>query len=171
MQIELKNLQRQLGITFVFVTHDQGEALSMADRVAVFNQGRIEQLDTPRTLYTKPATAFVARFVGSANVAESELARRLIGKPQPFAIRAENMRVQRAGDAIADGLLRCDGTLVDIQYHGAVSRCHVQLASGEMFAAAIAERESQGHPAIGAAVTLVWSVNDTVPLASAASQP
>ena len=73
MQIELKNLQRRLGITFVFVTHDQGEALSMADRVAVFNHGRIEQLDTPRELYTRPATAFVARFVGSANVVDGRI--------------------------------------------------------------------------------------------------
>ena len=70
MQIELKSLQQKLGITFVYVTHDQGEALSMADRVAVFNQGRIEQLAAPRELYTRPATAFVARFVGSANVAD-----------------------------------------------------------------------------------------------------
>ena len=68
MQAELKGLQQRLGITFVFVTHDQGEALSMADRVAVFSQGRIEQLDTPRELYNRPRTAFVASFVGSANV-------------------------------------------------------------------------------------------------------
>ena len=70
MQVELKGLQQRLGITFVFVTHDQGEALSMADRVAVFSQGRIEQLDTPRGLYTRPRTAFVANFVGSANVVD-----------------------------------------------------------------------------------------------------
>src|SRR4249920_1313271 len=69
MQIELKSLQKRLGITFVYVTHDQGEALSMADRVAVFNKGKIEQLAAPRELYTQPATAFVARFVGGANVA------------------------------------------------------------------------------------------------------
>ena len=68
MQVELKGLQQRLGITFVFVTHDQGEALSMADRVAVFSQGRIEQLDTPRGLYTRPRTAFVANFVGQSNL-------------------------------------------------------------------------------------------------------
>ena len=71
MQAELKSLQQRLGITFVFVTHDQGEALSMADRVAVFSQGRIEQLDTPRELYNRPRTAFVASFVGSANVIDA----------------------------------------------------------------------------------------------------
>ena len=74
MQIELKSLQKKLGITFVFVTHDQGEALSMADRVAVFNKGRIEQLAAPRELYLRPTTSFVARFVGSANVANAALA-------------------------------------------------------------------------------------------------
>jgi putative spermidine/putrescine transport system ATP-binding protein len=68
MQIELKSLQKKLGITFVYVTHDQGEALSMADRVAVFNRGRIDQLGAPRELYARPRTEFVARLVGSANV-------------------------------------------------------------------------------------------------------
>jgi putative spermidine/putrescine transport system permease protein len=92
MQIELKSLQRRLGITFVYVTHDQGEALSMADRVAVFNKGKIEQLAAPRELYTRPATSFVARFVGGANVANAELATTLAGRQtQPFAIRAENI--------------------------------------------------------------------------------
>jgi putative spermidine/putrescine transport system ATP-binding protein len=68
MQVELKSLQRQLGITFVYVTHDQGEALSMSDRVAVFNRGRIEQVDTPKELYMRPRTRFVADFVGASNV-------------------------------------------------------------------------------------------------------
>ena len=77
MQIELRNLQRRLGITFVYVTHDQGEALSMSDRVAVFNRGRIEQMASARELYTKPRTPFVARFVGGANVAEGEVAEKL----------------------------------------------------------------------------------------------
>src|SRR6185503_9852733 len=90
MQIELKSLQKKLGITFVYVTHDQGEALSMADRVAVFNKGRIEQLAAPRELYLRPATAFVARFVGSANVASVEMAAKFAGwGGQAFAIRAE----------------------------------------------------------------------------------
>ena len=84
MQTELKSLQQRLGITFVFVTHDQGEALIMANRVAVFNAGRIEQLDTPRALYTRPKTAFVAGFVGSANVVESDLAERLTGRAAGF---------------------------------------------------------------------------------------
>ncbi|VTR56731.1 Spermidine/putrescine import ATP-binding protein PotA [Serratia fonticola] len=73
MQGELKKLQRQLGITFIFVTHDQSEALSMSDRVAVFNNGRIEQVDAPRELYMRPRTPFVAEFVGTSNVVRSAL--------------------------------------------------------------------------------------------------
>ncbi|HMN43289.1 MAG TPA: ABC transporter ATP-binding protein [Povalibacter sp.] len=164
MQIELKNLQRQLAITFVFVTHDQGEALSMADRVAVFNHGRLEQLDSPRTLYTRPATEFVARFVGSANVAGRELARQLTGIAQPFAVRAEKIRIQPASRPPAPGAIHCDGKLVDIQYHGATSRCHVQLAGGEMFAASVSHQADLEHTAIGAPVTLHWSADDAVPL-------
>ena len=137
----------------------------MADRVAVFNQGRIEQLDTPRTLYTKPATAFVARFVGSANVAEGELAQRLSGRAQAFAIRAENIRVQAIAEHVPDNAQRCEGTLLDIQYHGAVSRCQVELPGGAVFAAAVAERGDNNHLSIGSQVRLVWSQQDAVALA------
>jgi putative spermidine/putrescine transport system ATP-binding protein len=91
MQSELKKLQRQLGITFIFVTHDQTEALSMSDRVAVFNKGRIEQVDTPRNLYMKPATTFVAEFVGTSNVIRGDLAPAQ-RHPQPFSIRPEHVR-------------------------------------------------------------------------------
>jgi ABC-type Fe3+/spermidine/putrescine transport system ATPase subunit len=76
MQFELKKLQQELGITFIFVTHDQGEALSMSDRVAVFNNGRIEQVDTPRDLYMRPRTPFVAGFVGTSNVFDAGLRRK-----------------------------------------------------------------------------------------------
>jgi putative spermidine/putrescine transport system ATP-binding protein len=158
MQIELKNLQRQLGITFVFVTHDQGEALSMADRVAVFNQGRIEQLATARELYTRPATAFVARFVGSANVVEGELARSLSGRDQPFAIRPENIRVTM-------------GHHLSAVYHGAMSRYQVQLESGATFAAAMSEHVPQKSATPGSAVTLAWSSADIVPLQPSETPP
>ncbi len=100
MQSELKGLQQRLGITFVFVTHDQGEALSMADRVAVFSQGRVEQLDTPRELYNRPQTAFVASFVGSANVVGRDAAQVLTGSGHAFAIRPELIELlaaRRAG--------------------------------------------------------------------------
>lgn len=167
MQIELKNLQRRLGITFVFVTHDQGEALSMADRVAVFNQGRIEQLDTPRGLYTRPATAFVARFVGSANVVEGELAQRLGSNAPAFAVRPENVRVQSPTQDVPAQSASCSGTVLDIQYHGAMSRWQVKLDSGELFAASFAEHNGNATHPIGSKVVLTWSRDDAVPLAVA----
>ena len=80
MQIELKEIQREVGITFVFVTHDQEEALTMSDRIAVFNEGRVEQLATPVELYERPSSAFVAGFVGTSNLLEGEVARGADGR-------------------------------------------------------------------------------------------
>jgi putative spermidine/putrescine transport system ATP-binding protein len=97
MQEELKLLQRQLGITFVFVTHDQGEALSMADRVAVFNEGRIAQVGTPQEIYERPATRFVANFVGSSNVLPPDLTARLAGQSRYASLRPENIRLVAKG--------------------------------------------------------------------------
>jgi putative spermidine/putrescine transport system ATP-binding protein len=164
MQTELKGLQQRLGITFVFVTHDQGEALSMADRVAVFNAGRIEQLDTPRALYTRPKTAFVAGFVGSANVVESALAGRLTGREQAFAIRPELIRILTDGTVPA-GYVSAEGVLEGILYHGASSRCHVRLDGGALLA--VAQPESGGGasvPAPGSRVRIAWPQASAVPL-------
>jgi putative spermidine/putrescine transport system ATP-binding protein len=162
MQIELKNLQRRLGITFVFVTHDQGEALSMADRVAVFNRGRIEQLDTPKVLYTRPATPFVAQFVGSANVVSGALAQRLTGSTQAFAVRAENIRVHAAIDSPTADCIRCTGQVIDVQYHGATSRTQVKLDSGELLTAASSDATML---APGTPVALEWPRDSIVELA------
>ena len=130
MQGELKKLQRQLGITFIFVTHDQTEALSMSDRVAVFNRGRIEQVDTPRNLYRQPATPFVAEFVGTSNVVRGELATLLNGSPAPFSIRPEHIRL---GDpATAGQHVQVSGLLHDIQYQGSATRYELQLDSGQL---------------------------------------
>ena len=155
MQTELKGLQQRLGITFVFVTHDQGEALSMADRVAVFSQGRIEQLDTPRALYARPRTAFVARFVGSANVIATELARRLTGRDAPFAIRPESIDIVAEGAALREGDVACDGVVVDVLYHGASSRCRVQIDDGTVLAVDRPEAAA-APPAAGSRVRLAW---------------
>ncbi|WP_417720838.1 ABC transporter ATP-binding protein [Salipiger sp.] len=97
MQDELKGLQRQLGITFVFVTHDQGEALSMADRVAVFDRGRIIQVGTPEDVYFRPEVPFVADFVGSSNVLPAPLVARLTGENRPAALRPERIRLAEQG--------------------------------------------------------------------------
>jgi putative spermidine/putrescine transport system ATP-binding protein len=129
MQSELKKLQRQLGITFIFVTHDQTEALSMSDRVAVFNQGRIEQIDTPRNLYMKPATTFVAEFVGTSNVVRGELAQALSGSPSPFSIRPEHIRF--ADGATVGRDIQVSGLLHDIQYQGSATRYELKLDNGQ----------------------------------------
>ncbi|HSO48366.1 MAG TPA: ABC transporter ATP-binding protein [Rhizobiaceae bacterium] len=100
MQEELKALQRQLGITFVFVTHDQGEALSMADRVAVFNDGKIMQVGTPAEIYRRPASRFVADFVGSSNVLPPQFVEKIAGARKWASLRPENIRlVEKGGHA------------------------------------------------------------------------
>ncbi|MCY1267486.1 Spermidine/putrescine import ATP-binding protein PotA [compost metagenome] len=161
MQVELKKLQRQLGITFIFVTHDQGEALSMSDRVAVFNKGRIEQVDTPRNLYMRPATRFVAEFVGTANVLRGDLARRLLGEQREFSLRPEHVRFGRAGE----GELEVSGTLFDVQYMGSNSRYEIELEDGGKLVAALpnSERE-EPRPQPGDPVTACWARSALVPL-------
>jgi putative spermidine/putrescine transport system ATP-binding protein len=156
MQIELKSLQKKLGITFVYVTHDQGEALSMADRVAVFNRGRIEQLAAPRELYARPRTEFVARFVGSANVANAALAQKLAGAAQSFAIRAENISVQPESAIATHGAMMASGSVVAVQYHGAVSRWQVQLDAGEVWSALVPDGRELNGLSVGSRVKLAW---------------
>jgi putative spermidine/putrescine transport system ATP-binding protein len=168
MQTELKALQHRLGITFVYVTHDQGEALSMADRVAVFRDGRVEQLDTPRGLYVRPRTAFVARFVGSANVVEPAAAQRITGTAQAFAIRPELIEVLGGEAPSPPGAVSCEGRLEDVQYHGATSRWQVRLDDGSLLAAVRPESAAAGPAAQpGGRVRLAWSRDSSVPLADA----
>ncbi|MDU9389616.1 ABC transporter ATP-binding protein [Pseudomonas sp. zfem002] len=144
MQSELKKLQRQLGITFIFVTHDQTEALSMSDRVAVFNRGRIEQVDTPRNLYMKPATTFVAEFVGTSNVLRGDLASQLAGNTQPFSIRPEHIRL---GEAAASGQVQISGVLHDIQYQGSATRYELKLDNGQLLNVSQANNQWQADVA------------------------
>jgi putative spermidine/putrescine transport system ATP-binding protein len=164
MQVELKTLQRRLGITFIYVTHDQGEALSMSDRVAVFHHGRVEQLDRPRDLYLRPRTTFVAGFVGTANILTGELARRFAAAaaaPAPAgAQRALAIRPERIGfGAPAPGQLGVAGKVVDVQFHGPTSRFEID-AGGARLAVTLANRSTEagaGQPRPGDAVELSWS--------------
>ena len=159
MQGELKKLQRQLGITFIFVTHDQGEALSMSDRVAVFNKGRIEQVDTPRNLYMQPATAFVAEFVGTSNVLKGDLARQLTGDARPFSIRPEHARLAN-GAALGSDEIELSGALFDVQYLGAATRYELQLDNGQIFSVSQANSQwDQAEAALqpGQQVSVRWS--------------
>jgi len=142
-------------------------AESGADRVAVFSEGRIEQLDTPRGLYTRPRTAFVASFVGSANVVSGALAEHLTGRRTPFAIRPELIEIQPAEGALPEGLLAAAGTLEDVLYHGASSRCHVRIDADTLLAVARAESAGAAPlPPAGSRVRLAWRPADAVMLES-----
>ncbi|OPA93515.1 MULTISPECIES: ABC transporter ATP-binding protein [Pseudomonas] len=171
MQSELKKLQRQLGITFIFVTHDQTEALSMSDRVAVFNKGRIEQVDTPRNLYMKPATAFVAEFVGTSNVIRGELAQRLSGSAQAFSIRPEHVRF--ADGPLGTGEVEVSGLLHDIQYQGSATRYELTLENGQALNISQANNQwldtSSGYQ-VGQAITARWAREAMTPLADSAGE-
>ncbi len=166
MQVELKKLQRQLGITFIFVTHDQGEALSMSDRVAVFNNGRIEQVDTPRDLYMRPRTPFVAEFVGTSNVVRSELAQRLLGESRTFSIRPEHIRLLEHGGAAQDEI-QVQGTLQEIHYQGAATRYEIALNGGEKLLVSQANPQwiAEGQQRqIGQPIVACWPRAAMVPL-------
>src|SRR4051812_19206440 len=116
MQGELARIQREVGITFVFVTHAQGEALTLSSRVAVFNEGRIEQVGTPRAVYEEPATEFVAGFVGTASVIGGDAARAVLGGDGSYSVRPERLRL--VGDGETDGEVRAEGEVIELQYHG-----------------------------------------------------
>jgi putative spermidine/putrescine transport system ATP-binding protein len=122
MQVELKRIQREVGITFVYVTHDQSEALTMSDRLAVFQEGRIEQVASPAEVYERPATEFVAGFVGVSNVLERG-GRRL-------TVRPEKIRILRDGEKPADGSHVERGHVRDVVYVGMITRYAVELEAG-----------------------------------------
>ncbi len=156
MQTELKSIQHDVGITFVFVTHDQGEALSMSSRVAVFNKGRIEQVGTPRDIYERPSTAFVATFVGTSNVLSAALSQRLLGVGVPHNIRPEQVRLLIADEpSVGGGEVVVDGIVDDIQYHGAESRVRSRLADGTIMIASVPSN-SLADVAIGHTVHMAW---------------
>jgi len=131
MQVELKQIQREVGITFLFVTHDQEEALTMSDRIAVFNAGRIEQVGTPAEVYERPASAFVAGFVGTSNLIEGEAAETVLGRTGRYSVRPERIRVGTDLDAdTPTGERSAAGTVAEVAYAGAVTRFVVDLDAG-----------------------------------------
>lgn len=145
MQDELKVLQKALGITFVFVTHDQGEALSMADRIAVFNDGRIMQTGTPEEIYRRPRTRFVADFVGSSNVLSPQLTQRLAGVPEWSSLRPEDIRLgSDAGH---------EATVTGTSFLGSATRLTLDVA-GEKISVLLPSGERV--PAQGESVRFSW---------------
>lgn len=141
MQIELKELQRKVGITFIFVTHDQEEALTMSDRIAVFNRGRIEQLDTPEAIYSHPTTEFVSEFVGQTNKLDIN-GRRIHIRPQFIHIS----KLGSNGESLLKGILK------DIIFVGATTRYLVETQDGSTLISTNATENLQ----IGDSVTVSW---------------
>jgi putative spermidine/putrescine transport system ATP-binding protein len=131
MQSELKGLQQRLGITFIYVTHDQEEALSMSDRLAVFNLGRIEQIGAPATVYERPATLFVAGFVGTTNLIDGALAQRLTGQSARFALRPEKIHLGAAEAPLMDDAYCLEGIVKEVVYLGLYTRYVVTLDGGD----------------------------------------
>jgi putative spermidine/putrescine transport system ATP-binding protein len=159
MQMELSNIQTELGITFVYVTHDQDEALTMSDRIAVFNDGRIEQVATPADLYERPATEFVAGFVGTSNVLERDDRR--------FTIRPEKIYIGPESEPTRDGFASETGLVREVVYLGPVTRYIVALDKGGELVAIRQNLETSSQDALkerGNRARLQWRPGHTFDL-------
>lgn len=143
MQIELKSIQREVGITFIFVTHDQEEALTLSDRVAVFNDGRIEQIGSAREVYEYPRTEFVARFLGLSNIIPAETAQRLTGTAAAISIRPERVRLLAPDEQGSRDDVVVEGHVAEIVYTGPTTRVIVDGIDGLRL---IAETQNSHHP-------------------------
>ena len=130
MQVELKTLQRNLGITFVFVTHDQGEALSMADRVAIFNDGKIVQVGTPEDIYERPQRRFVADFVGSSNVLPPAFTKAAGGPGKWSSLRPEKITILRGAQSAPAAAMKTRVKVTAVHYQGASTRLNTVTADG-----------------------------------------
>jgi putative spermidine/putrescine transport system ATP-binding protein len=131
MQVELKALQRQVGITFIFVTHDQQEALTMSDRIAVINEGSIEQVGSATEVYEHPATSFVAGFVGTSNLIGGEAAEQMLGRSGVYSVRPEKIRISADIDApVNPDEDSATGEVAEVIYAGPATRFVVDLDAG-----------------------------------------
>ena len=154
MQEELKELQQQLGTTFVFVTHDQGEALSMANRIAIFNEGRIVQTGTPAEIYEHPATRFVADFVGSSNVLSPDFCSAHGGPRAWCSLRPEKIAVLPGSRALPTGQCGARAKVTSVSYQGATTRIHAEAGDTQL-TAAIPSASAALNP--GDEVNLAWT--------------
>jgi putative spermidine/putrescine transport system ATP-binding protein len=159
MQVELKAIQRGVGITFVFVTHDQEEALTMSDRIAVFDKGRIQQIGSPAEVYERPATEFVAGFVGTSNLLRGEASLKVLGLEGVFSVRPEKIHLGSADQPVGDGEHCADGTVAEVVYVGDATRFVVDLDAGGRLVALqqnIHRTSSDVQGMRGERVRLVW---------------
>jgi putative spermidine/putrescine transport system ATP-binding protein len=164
MQVELKQIQSEVGITFVYVTHDQEEALTMSDRIAVFNEGRIEQVGTPAEVYERPANPFVSGFVGVSNVLERDGA--------TFTVRPEKVRLLEPG-VPTDGLQTEKGRVRDVSYAGMITRYLVALDAGGELQVVRQNLETSSEEAleqVGREVVVGWRPEHTVAVEAAATR-
>jgi putative spermidine/putrescine transport system ATP-binding protein len=168
MQVELKAIQQQVGITFIYVTHDQEEALTMSDRLAVFNQGRIEQVGAPADVYEHPATRFVAGFVGTSNLLRDDVAETILGVRGTFTIRPEKIHLREPDAAVADDETAALGTIRDVAYLGPDTRYIVALDAGAALVVTqqnLATTSTEALAQQGKAVRLVWKRQHQLPIA------
>ena len=180
MQIELKRIQREVGISFIFVTHDQGEALTMSDRIAVMSQGHVEQIGTPQDIYRTPASLFVAGFIGSANLlpgtvqshdgadavvglkagstirVAGQASAHAIGDHVSVMLRPERLRPSEQADASGQSL---SGTLTDLVFQGATARMIVRLADGTELTCLADSSARMPHIAVGASINVSWDLD------------
>ena len=157
MQIELKQLQREVGITFIFVTHDQEEALTMSDRIAVFDRGKIQQIDKPSAIYERPKNIFVADFVGVSNLISGNAAQSLLGKSGNYTVRPEKITLGQApgNDRKADGVIK------EVEYLGPSTRFLVELDAGVKLVALLqntAQSSADVEALRNTRTTLSWQI-------------
>jgi len=168
MQIELKALQRQVGITFVFVTHDQEEALTMSDRIAVFNHGRVEQVGAPAEVYERPRTPFVADFVGTSNLLDEGASQRLLGRRGRHTVRPEKISLSTdLGTPVDTGAESATGTVTEVVYAGSATRFVVDVGDGARLVAVRQNEQSTSEDVgrlRGKEVRLSWSREHLLPV-------
>jgi putative spermidine/putrescine transport system ATP-binding protein len=159
MQIELKAIQQQVGITFIYVTHDQEEALTMSDRLAVFNRGRIEQIGAPADVYERPRTPFVAGFVGTSNLLRGEVARAIVGQNGTFTVRPEKIRLAEPSAPVGPDETSATGRIRSVVYLGPDTRFVVTLDAGAELVVTQQNLTTSSMEALaldGTAVRLIW---------------
>jgi spermidine/putrescine transport system ATP-binding protein len=182
MQLELMRIQREVGVTFIYVTHDQEEALVMSDRLAVMSFGHVEQIGYPEDIYERPATRFVAGFIGTSNIVETEVTGRngdwlevsappgdrVLVTPPPeralrngdrlaFTVRPEKLRVVAIDAPVADGLCSAAGTVVDVVYQGVSTQLVIRTDDGSTLVAFRQNSERVSDAGVpGTRARLVW---------------
>jgi len=159
MQIELKQIQQEVGVTFIYVTHDQAEALTMSDRLAVFDAGRIQQVGAPAEVYERPATRFVAGFVGTSNLLTGEVAVAVVGQAGTFTVRPEKIRLAEAAAVAGPDEIATAGRIREVVYVGPDTRYVVALEAGADLVVTqqnLHTSSSEALDARGRSVRLIW---------------